>query len=123
MIREYSSRLNEPSWRGRGLRLRSWVLGLFVERFRLFLFMLMKLEGRPWQRDASFWVGISFILLGTLVGFVSVVQYRRVLKTLKPVEIPEGYWVNIGVYGNLFVGLLGAAIIVLLFLRFVIMNE
>ena len=89
--------------------------GFVVERFGLFLFMLMKLEGRPWQRDASFWVGISFILLGTVVGFVSVVQYRRVLKTLKPVEIPEGYWVNIGVYSNLFVGLLGAAIIVYFF--------
>jgi putative membrane protein len=57
-------------------------------------------------------VGVSFILLGSLVGFLSVVQFRRVLKTLKPVEIPEGYWVDMGVYTNLLVGLFGLVIIV-----------
>jgi putative membrane protein len=78
--------------------------------------MLMKLEGQAWQRDSSFWVGVSFIAIGTAVGFLSVVQYRRVLKTLKPVEIPEGYWVNIGVYTNLVLGILGIVIISYFFL-------
>lgn len=85
--------------------------GFVVERFGLFLYMLLKIDGKTWQRDGSFWVGVSFILLGTIVGFLSVVQYRRVLKTLKPIEIPEGYWVNMGVYTNLLVGIMGISII------------
>ena len=85
--------------------------GFVIERFGLFLHMFMALEGQKWQRDTSFWVGIVFILLGAIVGFVSVIQYRRVLKTLKPVEIPEGYWVNIGAYTNVLVAVFGIAII------------
>jgi putative membrane protein len=84
--------------------------GFVIERFGLFLHMFMAFEGKKWQRDASLWVGIAFILLGTIVGFVSVVQYRRVLKTLKPVEIPKGYWINIGMYTNLILGIFGVAI-------------
>lgn len=84
--------------------------GFAIERFGLFLHIVMEIEGTPWQRDASFWVGVSFILMGAILGFVSVVQYRRVLKTLKPVEIPEGYWVNTGVYANLALAFFGVAI-------------
>jgi putative membrane protein len=84
--------------------------GFAIERFGLFLHMFMAIEDRKWQRDASFWVGVSFMLLGAILGFVSVVQYRRVLKTLKPVEIPSGYWVNIGVYTNLILGIFGIVI-------------
>lgn len=91
--------------------------GFVVERFGLFLYVLMKIEGKVWQRDASFWVGISFILLGTY-GFLSVVQYRGVLKTLKPVEIPQGYWINIAVHTNLLLGIFGVVIIDFFF-RFV----
>jgi len=84
--------------------------GFVVERFGLFLYLFMEIEGKVWQRAASFWFGITFILLGTVVGFISVVQYRRVLKTLKPIEIPEGYWVNLGVYTNLILGVVGVAV-------------
>ena len=84
--------------------------GFAIERFGLFLHMFMAIEDRKWQRDASFWVGVSFMLLGAILGFVSVVQYRLVLKTLKPVEIPPGYWVNIGVYTNLILGIFGIVI-------------
>jgi putative membrane protein len=73
--------------------------------------MFMTIEGKEWQRDASFWVGICFILLGAIVEFSSVMQYRSVLKTLKPVEIPEGYWVNISMYTNLVVAAIGVVII------------
>lgn len=90
--------------------------GFVVERFGLFLYMLMKIEGKTWQRDGSFWVGVSFILLGSIVGFLSVVQFRRILKTLKPIEVPEGYWVDMGVYTNLLVGFFGLVVIVYFFL-------
>jgi putative membrane protein len=84
--------------------------GFALERFGLFLHVFMRLEGKTWQRDVSFWVGVSFILMGAILGVLSVLQYRGVLKTLKPVEIPEGYWVNIGVYANLVLAVFGVAI-------------
>lgn len=97
------------AWTRTGITLMGF--GFVIERFGLFLHMFMSIEGQEWQRDASFWVGIVFILLGALVEVSSVMQYRSVLKTLKPIEIPEGYWVNIGMYTNLAVALVGVAII------------
>lgn len=92
--------------------------GFALERFGLFLHVFMGLEGKTWQRDVSFWVGVSFILMGAILGFLSVLQYRRVLKTLKPVEFPEGYWVNVGVYANLALAVFGVAIIFYFFYGF-----
>ena len=97
------------AWTRTGITLMGF--GFVIERFGLFLHMFMSIEGQEWQRDASFWVGIVFILLGALVEVSSVMQYRSVLKTLKPIEIPEGYWVNIGMYTNLAVAMVGVAII------------
>ena len=85
--------------------------GFVLERCGLFLYMFMRIEGMTWHRDGSFWVGVSFILLGSVVGFFSVIQYKSVLRTLKPIEIPEGYWVNMGVYTNALVGIFGLVII------------
>ena len=89
--------------------------GFVIERFGLFVHVLMSMGGQTLQRDTSFWVGVAFILLGAIVGVVGAVQYRRVLKTLKPVEIPEGYWVNIGVYTNLVLAVFGMVIAVYFF--------
>ena len=89
--------------------------GFVIERFGLFVHVLMSMGGQAFERDTSFWVGIAFILLGAIVGVVGAVQYRRVLKTLKPVEIPEGYWVNIGVYTNLVLAVFGMVIAVYFF--------
>jgi len=97
------------AWTRTGITLMGF--GFVIERFGLFLHMFMSIEGQEWQRDASFWVGIVFILLGALVEVSSVMQYRSVLKTLKPIEIPKGYWVNIGMYTNLAVATVGVAII------------
>jgi len=97
------------AWTRTGITLMGF--GFVIERFGLFLHMFMSIEGQEWQRDASFWVGIAFILLGALVEVSSVMQYRSVLKTLKPIEIPEGYWINIGMYTNLLVAAVGVAII------------
>jgi putative membrane protein len=101
------------AWTRTGITLMGF--GFVIERFGLFLHMFMTIEGKEWQRDASFWVGICFILLGAIVEFSSVMQYRSVLKTLKPIEIPEGYWVNIGVCTNLVVAAIGVVIILYFF--------
>lgn len=101
------------AWTRTGITLMGF--GFVIERFGLFLHMFMTIEGKEWQRDASFWVGICFILLGAIVEFSSVMQYRSVLKTMKPIEIPEGYWVNIGVCTNLVVAAIGVVIILYFF--------
>jgi len=84
--------------------------GFVIERFGLFVYMFMPKEGQVLQRDISFWAGLAFILFGAIVALLAAVQYRRVLRTLKPVEIPEGYWVNIGVLTNLALAIFGVAI-------------
>ena len=101
------------AWNRTGLTLMAF--GFMIERFGLFLHMLMPKDGQMLQRDASFWVGIAFILLGAAVAAYSTVQFRRTLKTLKPVEIPDEYRVNVGVYTNWGVALLGIALVSYLF--------
>ena len=89
--------------------------GFVIERFGLFVHMLMPKEGEVLQRDGTFWAGIVLILLGAIVAVLSVVQFRGVLRTLRPVEIPEGYWVNIGAFTNLTLAVLGAVITIYFF--------
>ncbi len=89
--------------------------GFVIERFGLFVRMFMSEEGQVLQKDASFWVGVAFILFGAILALLAAVQYLRVLRTLKPAEIPEGYWVNIGVLTNLVLAIFGVAISVYFF--------
>jgi len=77
--------------------------GFVIERFGLFLEIMGKEEIKFLQRHMSFIVGICFILLATFIAIYSIVQFRRVIKTLKPEEIPVGY--NPGT--NAVVGFLG----------------
>jgi putative membrane protein len=49
------------AWTRTGLALMAF--GFVIERFGLFLHLFMIAEGGDTRRDASFWVGVSFILL------------------------------------------------------------
>ena len=89
--------------------------GFVIERFGLFVHMLSPATIAPLQRNFSFWIGLGFVALGALTTAASIFQYRIVLRTLKPVEIPPGYHINIGVFINLAVTLLGAGLTVYLF--------
>src|SRR5947208_10575950 len=89
--------------------------GFVIERFGLFANMLSTRQGEILQRGVSFWIGIAFIVLGSIASASAIAQYRMVLRTLKPIEIPEGYRVNGGVFLNLAVAVLGAALMVYLF--------
>ncbi|MDP3694532.1 MAG: DUF202 domain-containing protein [Desulfocapsaceae bacterium] len=91
--------------------------GFVIERFGLFVYMLSPSKGAVLQRGFSFWIGLAFIVLGSFAAAAAVVQYRTVLRTLKPVEIPEGYRVNIGVVANLVVAALSVALIAYLFIH------
>lgn len=81
--------------------------GFVVERFGLFLHMLAPQMPQQLERGISFWVGLGFILLGSLMAVLAVIQYRRVLRTLRPVEIPDGYWVNMAALSTLLLAVLG----------------
>lgn len=81
--------------------------GFVIERFGLFLEVASKEEVKVLQRNISFAVGISFILLASFLALYSVVQHRRVLKTLNHIEIPSGYNITVGMLVNAMIGLLG----------------
>lgn len=101
------------AWNRTGLSLIA--LGFVIERFDLFLRMFSQHGAAVIERDLPFWIGLSFIALGALSSAAAVVQYRLVLKSLKPVEIPRGYGPNLGVIATLAVAALGCALIAYLF--------
>jgi putative membrane protein len=81
--------------------------GFLVERFGLFLHVILSRQSEPLHRGASMIIGIAFILLGVAMLLLSVRQYRRVVATLGEAEIPDGYWVKAPVLTNLAMALLG----------------
>lgn len=81
--------------------------GFVIERFGLFLQIAGKEEIKVFQRHISFGVGICFILLASFLAVYSIIQHRRILKTLKPIEVPAGYNVALGMVTNGTIGLLG----------------
>jgi len=118
------SELNDPrvffaaertllAWNRTSLTLMAF--GFVIERFGLFLHLLTPKPGMPVERGMSFWVGIAFILLGAYSAVAATLQYRKVLKTLKPIEIPESYSAANGAIVNLLVALLGLALVIYLF--------
>ena len=94
--------------------------GFVIERFGLFLRYVTHAPGAamtaPIDR-ASFWVGIGFVALGVFAAVISIVQYRIVLASLRPVEIPAGYRTSVGIWLNLLIALLGAGLIAYLALN------
>jgi putative membrane protein len=81
--------------------------GFLVERFGLFLELTGRREFEVFQRHTSFVVGVAFIALASYIALASVLQHRRVVKTLRPVEIPAGYNLCMGMLTNGVVGILG----------------
>ena len=81
--------------------------GFVIERFGLFVSILIPKHDVPLQRNLSFWIGLVFVLLGAVVAAYSTLQYRKVLRTLRPIEIPDGYRTDLGVIINLIVAALG----------------
>jgi len=118
------SELNDPrvffaaertllAWNRTSLTLMAF--GFVIERFGLFVHLLLPSQGTPAERGISFWVGILFVLLGAYSATAASIKYRKVIETLKPIEIPDGYSINGGVIINLLVAVLGIVLIVYLF--------
>lgn len=118
------SELNDPrvffaaertllSWNRTSLTLMAF--GFVIERFGLFVQLLLPGQIRFLERGISFWVGIAFVLLGPCVLVLALLEYRKILKSLKPVEIPDGYFPNLSGYVSVVVAVLGIALIFYLF--------
>ena len=75
--------------------------GFVVDRAAL---LLGDEDARP---GFAFWIALALILLGVVLSVLSIVQYRRSVATLRPIEIPPGYWVNLCAYANAAIGVLG----------------
>lgn len=84
--------------------------GFVIERFGLFLQISGKEEVQLFQRHISFFVGESFVLLAVLLSVFSIWQHKRVLKTLRPGDIPTGYSLSAGIVVNSVIGILGIAL-------------
>lgn len=89
--------------------------GFVIERFGLFLHMLVQSGEDALGRGISFWVGLIFILMGVIVSVLATKQYARVVKTLKPAEIPAHYWTRLGTVTNIAIAILGMALIIYFF--------
>lgn len=81
--------------------------GFLVERFGLFLQVIVSRQVEPLHHGLSLTIGVAFMLLGVVLLVISVRQYRRVIATLGPAEIPDGYWVNGATLTNLAIALFG----------------
>lgn len=82
--------------------------GFITERSGLLMSALLQ-EAPASQRTLSLWLGIALLLLGSGVCAYSTTQFKRVLKTLKPIEIPDGYRTTPGILMNLLIAVLGVA--------------
>jgi hypothetical protein len=64
----------------------------------------------PQPRAAGAWLAIAFIVLGVVLEFLAIAQYRRSLAGLRAAEVPPGYWVNLSVYASVLIAMLGMAL-------------
>ena len=122
------SELNDPrvlfaaertllAWNRTGISMMAF--GFVIERFGLFLELVGRQEVRIFQRQISFVVGVAFILLSAILVAYSVVQHRRILRTLQSSEIPARYDTSIGMFVNGFVAFLGILLSLYLFRGFI----
>jgi len=92
--------------------------GFVVERFGLFLNVLGKKGVILMEREISFYVGLTFILLSIVLSFFSIVQHKNVVSSLQPAEIPKGYNLWGAAIANGIVGFLGIVLVLYIYYGF-----
>lgn len=103
------------AWSRTGLALIAF--GFIVERAGLLLALLAPAGNASDQSPALFWLGLGFLFAGAIATALSALQYRGVLRTLNPDEIPRGYGVWLAPVTSLVVAALGVAMAVYLLLQ------
>ena len=97
--------------------------GFAIERFGLFMHMLVEKKENVSHAGPDFWLGITFILLGGFYSKMAAKQYKDLLKTLKPDEMPARYNPYLAFTVNVLVSLLAVVLIAyLVILNLVIPN-
>ncbi|MCB9493873.1 MAG: DUF202 domain-containing protein [Desulfobacteraceae bacterium] len=81
--------------------------GFVIERFGLFLKLVGQNELTFLGKQISFYVGVSFIFLASWISIYSIIQHKKIIKSLKESEIPYGYSLFTGMIVNSIIGLLG----------------
>lgn len=69
--------------------------GFVVAKFGLYLHLIAGHEPSPVQEAAALAIGILLVAFGAVASVVAALQYRRVLQTLGPAEIPARYWTGV----------------------------
>lgn len=103
------------AWSRTGLALIAF--GFIVERAGLLLALLAPAGSAGDQSPALFWLGLGFLAAGAIVTALSALQYRGVLKTLNPQEVPQGYGTWLAPATSLMIAVLGAVMGVYLLLQ------
>lgn len=81
--------------------------GFVVERFGLFLNVLGRKGLVVFEREISFYVGLTFILLSIALSCFSILQHKYVISGLQTAEFPKGYRIWGAASVNGIVGILG----------------
>lgn len=90
--------------------------GFVIERASLMLKYLARPEAQFTQSGLSLAVGVGFIFLGTVVALLPIAQFRFILRSLRAVEIPDNYLVQMAPMANIVVALLGVGLAASLFI-------
>ena len=72
--------------------------------------------GSAAAQDFGFWIGVALVLLGVALSLVAVLHYERAIATLRPPEIPRGYWVHLAAATSIAIALLGLVLTLYLFI-------
>ena len=86
--------------------------GFVVERAGLLAKALAPAGTHVAQAGFTFWLGLSFIALGSVTCGYSARQYAVVLRTLGPAEFPPGYAARWGLVVKAVVAVLGLLLMI-----------
>lgn len=90
--------------------------GFVVERAGMLMRAISREVVRSAHLEATFWLGLAFILLGAMTSAYSARQYAMLLRTLTPAEFPPGYAARWGLVVNTVVAALGLILALALWL-------
>jgi putative membrane protein len=86
--------------------------GFVVERFGLFLEVVMHQPQVSAQRSFSLACGVLLLILGAAVALISARQFLQVAKDLDPSVVPPGYWTRVGVVLNVIIAMIAVVLAV-----------
>jgi len=86
--------------------------GFVIERFGLFLEMVMHQPQVSAQRSFSLAFGVLLLILGAATALISARQFLQIEKALDPSVIPPGYWTRTGVVLNVIIATIAGVLAV-----------